>query len=113
MIYVSSVLGSIQTRGDEKDVAYNEVYKAYRISKAGLNMLAACDAWEYRGKVKSFAFCPGYVVTDLAGMREKKEKEGWAKSPEGSARGLFAIAEGRDAENGLFLHGEMEGEVYP
>ena len=114
VIYVSSVLGSIQTRGDPKDVAYDEAYKAYRISKAALNMLAACDAWEYKDKVKVFAYCPGYVITDLAGMREAKEKAGIAKSPDGSARGLLAIAEGRrDEENGLFLHDEKTGELYP
>jgi NAD(P)-dependent dehydrogenase (short-subunit alcohol dehydrogenase family) len=114
VIYVSTVLGSIQTRGDSKDVAYDAAFKAYRVSKAALNMIAACDAWEYKDKVKVFAYCPGYVVTDLAGMREPKEKAGVAKSPEGSARGLLVIAEGkRDEENGLFLHDEGAGELYP
>ncbi|KAI1611567.1 short chain dehydrogenase [Exophiala viscosa] len=114
LIYVSSQLGSIQMRGDPENVAYNEAYKTYRASKAALNMLAACDAWEYRGKVKVFAFCPGYVITDLAGQREDKEKAGIAKSPDESAKGLFTIAEGkRDGENGLFLHDEKPGELYP
>jgi len=114
VIYVSSALGSITKRCDSKEMAYNEAYKAYRISKAALNMLAACDAWEYKGKMKVFAYCPGYVITDLAGQREDKEKGGIAKSPDGSARGLLAIAEGkRDEENGLFLHDEKAGEVYP
>ena len=114
VIYVSSALGSIQMRCDPKSIAYNEAYKVYRTSKAALNMLAACDAWEYKDKMKVFAFCPGYVITDLAGQREEKEKAGIAKSPEGSARGLLAIAEGkRDEENGLFLHDEKAGELYP
>ena len=114
VIYVSSALGSITKRGNSKDMAFNEAYKAYRISKAALDMLVACDAWEYEGKMKVFAYCPGFVITDLAGMREMKEKGGIAKSPDGSARGLLAIAEGkRDEENGLFLHDEQAGEVYP
>jgi NAD(P)-dependent dehydrogenase (short-subunit alcohol dehydrogenase family) len=114
VIYVSSLLGSIHTRGDSKDFAYDEAYKAYRISKAALNMIVACDAWEYKDDVKVFAYCPGFVITDLAGMREAKEKAGIAKSPDGSARGLLAIAEGkRDEENGLFLHDEKAGELYP
>ncbi|KAH7311125.1 short chain dehydrogenase [Rhexocercosporidium sp. MPI-PUGE-AT-0058] len=114
IIYVSSALGSIQKRGDPKDLAYSEAYKAYRISKAALNMIVACDAWEYRERAKVFAFCPGYVITDLAGLREAKEKAGVAKSPDGSARGLLAIAEGkRDEENGLFLHDEGVGKLYP
>ncbi|KAH7372049.1 short chain dehydrogenase [Cadophora sp. MPI-SDFR-AT-0126] len=114
IIYVSSALGSINNRGDPNNNAYNEAYKAYRISKAALNMVVACDTWEYREKAKVFAFCPGYVITDLAGQREAKEKAGFAKSPEGSARGLLAIAAGkRDEENGLFLHDEKIGQVYP
>lgn len=76
MIYVSSALGSITKRGNSKEGAYNEAYKAYCTSKAALNMLAACDAWEYEGKMKVFAYCPGYVITDLAEQREIKEKGG-------------------------------------
>lgn len=114
IIYVSSVLGSIESRSDPKNMAYNEAYKVYRVSKAALNMIVACDAWEYREKAKVFAFCPGYVITDLAGQREAKEKAGFAKSPDGSARGLLAIADGkRDDENGKFLHDEKAGELYP
>ena len=113
VVYVSSQLGSITQRSDPSNVAYNEAYKAYRISKTALNMLAACDAWDYRGKIKVFAYCPGYVITDLAGQREDKKQGGVAKEPEGSARGLLVIAEGkRDSENGLFLHDETEGERY-
>ena len=114
VIYVSTALGSIQKRGDPNDIAYDAVYKVYRTSKAALNMIAACDAWEYKDKMKVFAYCPGYVITDLSGEREAKEKAGIAKSPDGSARGLFAIAEGkRDEETGKFLHDEQVGELYP
>ena len=49
----------------------------------------------------------------MAGMRDEKAKRG-GKTPEGSARGLLAIAEGkRDSEVGKFLHGEVVGELYP
>ena len=113
LIYVSSQLGSIALRCDPANPAYGEDYKAYRTSKGALNMLAACDAWEYRDRVKVFAYCPGYVVTDLADMREAKIKQGFAKGPEGSARGLLMIAKGeRDAESGQFLHGEQAGMRY-
>lgn len=114
VVYVSSVLGSIQKRGDSGDMAYDADFKAYRISKAALDMLVACDAWAYRDRIKVFSYCPGYVITDLAGMRKEKEDAGIAKKPDGSARGILAIAEGRrDAENGSFLHGEEAGNVYP
>lgn len=68
-------------------------------------MLVACDAWEYeKDRIKVFAFCPGYVVTDLADMRAAKMEQG-APTAEGSARGLLDIAEGkRDGDAGKFLH---------
>lgn len=114
LVYVSSQLGSIQLRSDSESIAYNADYKTYRTSKAALNMLAVCDTWEYRDKIKVFVFCPGYVITDLAGEREAKEKAGIAKSADSSARGLLAIAEGkRDKESGLFLHEDEAGGLYP
>ena len=113
VVYVSSELGSISRRCDPKNVAYEAEYKAYRMSKAALNMLVACDSWEFGGKMMVWAYCPGYVVTDLAGERESKEKAGVAKSPEWSARGLLRIVEGeRDEEAGRFVHDERVGEVY-
>lgn len=109
LIYVSSVMGSIAMRAN-----LGKKYKAYAVSKAALNMVVASDAFEYQDKIKIFAFCPGYVVSDLAGIRKQKEEEGVALTPDTSARGLFAIAEGeRDAEEGKFLHGEKAGELYP
>jgi len=113
VIYVSSALGSISQRCDPANQAYSSDYKVYRMSKAALNMLVACDAWQYEGKMKVFAYCPGYVITDLAGQRAEKEKAGFAKSPDGSARGLLNIADGkRDVENGMFLHDENAGSLY-
>ncbi|PVH99826.1 short chain dehydrogenase [Periconia macrospinosa] len=113
IIYVSSVLGSTTVRSDPSNLAYGEDYKAYRISKAALNMLVACNAWEHPDW-KVFAYCPGYVITDLAGMREAKIKQGFAKGPEGSARGIDAILTGkRDEESGKFLFGEAVGQLYP
>jgi hypothetical protein len=76
-------------------------------------MLVACDAWQYEGKLKVFVYCPGFVITDLAEQRAKKEKAGYAKSPDGSARGLLNIADGkRDGENDMFLHNEKVGSLY-
>ncbi len=113
VIYVSSALGSIGMRSDADSQAYNEDYKAYRISKAALNMLVACDAWQYgKDGIKVFAFCPGYVVTDLADMRKAKMDYGVA-TPEGSALGLLDIAEGkRDADAGKFLNTNGDDGLY-
>ena len=114
VVYVSSGLGSIGLRSDPSVIAYNEDYKAYRISKAALNMLVACDAWQYeRDGFKVFAYCPGYVVSDLAGMRQAKIDKG-VPTAEGSARGLLDIAEGkRDADAGKFLHARGGDGLFP
>ena len=114
IIYVSSRLGSITIRSDPNAPPWNEDYKSYRISKAAMNMLVACDTWEYGKKgYKVFAYHPGYVLTDLAGMREEKLKKGVA-TPESSARGILAIIQGkRDSEVGGFLHGEEVGLKLP
>jgi len=114
VVYVSSLLGSITNHLDPNAPSNKEDYRVYRVSKAALNMVVASDATEYEGKMKVFAYCPGYVITDLAGERERKEKMGFAKSPDGSARGLLAIADGRrDVDENKFLRGENAGEVYP
>lgn len=114
IIYISSRLGSITLRFDPNSQAWNEDYKSYRISKAAMNMLVACDTWEYGKKgYKVFAYHPGYVLTDLANMREEKSKKGVA-TPESSARGILAIVQGkRDSEVGGFLHGEEAGLQLP
>jgi len=112
LIYVSSVLGSLtRSRGGE---AFGPTpYIAYRISKAALNMLAVSQHFEFEGKIKVWAFCPGYVVTNLAGdaVKQDKIKGGIAGSPEVSANSLLSIVEGkRDEEVGGFVH---KDGVYP
>jgi NAD(P)-dependent dehydrogenase (short-subunit alcohol dehydrogenase family) len=120
VIYVSSVLGSITQRSDPRGVSYQADFKVYRMSKAALDMLVACDAWEYKDKIKVWGFCPGYVITDLAGHRESKKQQGIAIGPDTSARGLRSIVLGkRDQEAGTFVYGggSAEGDpkagVYP
>ena len=109
VIYVTSVLGSITSRADPKNMAYQAEYSAYRTSKAALNMLTVCDSVEYEGRMKVWAFCPGYVVTDLAGERESKIQAGFAKGADTSAKGILAILEGkRDGEVGRFVHGGVD-----
>lgn len=113
IVYVSSALGSIAYVTDQTNWIHIQDYKAYSMSKAALNMLTAWDALEYdEFGIKVFAFCPGYVISDLAGIREMKTKQG-VPTPEGSARGLLAIVDGkRDVDAGKFLHGESTGLVY-
>lgn len=114
LVYVSSRLGSLGQRSSPDDMAYNEDYKVYRMSKAALNMLALCDAWQYKKDgIKVFSYCPGYVVTDLAGMRDAKTKQG-APGPEKSAEGLVAIHRGeRDEQASQFLSSGSDADVAP
>lgn len=114
LINVSSDLGSINLRTDPSFRSYPVPAVAYRMSKAALNMLVACQHFEHGKTIKFWAFCPGWVVTDLsrtgdAGI-EFRKKNG-AGDPRVSAKNLKAVVLGeRDGEVGKFLHGEG---VYP
>lgn len=108
IINVTSSLGSIATRLNPEDIVAGANYPAYRMSKAALNMLTSYmqTLGEVKG-VKTWSFCPGYVVSDLGGDREMKEKAG-VDSSETSARGIVEIVQGkRDGEVGKFI--EREG----
>lgn len=106
IIYVSSLLGSITTKLTPDHMAADVDYRVYRASKAALDMIMACDYVDNKKQgFRVFAFCPGYVVTDLAGMREVKEKESHALSSTTSAESILKIVNGeRDDEAGKFLH---------
>ncbi|TVY84110.1 Short-chain dehydrogenase/reductase tropE [Lachnellula suecica] len=95
LIYVSSNLGSITWRSDPTNPYYALPAPAYRMSKAALNMLLACDYATLGSKgVKAWAYCPGYVVTNLSGTGEKGRQERverGAGSAVDSAKGILAI----------------------
>ena len=103
VVYVTSALGSIGDKINGKSAKAD--YKVYRMSKAALNMLAVCDASEYGPQgIKVFNYCPGLVLSDLAGMRQAKLDMG-VPPPDKSAKGLLAIHQGKQDENvSKFLH---------
>lgn len=100
IINVSSELGSIT--GNQQ--GNGPPYTAYRMSKAALNMLTTCQSQYLKSEgVKVWSFCPGFVVTNLAGQREGRSAMG-AESSETSAQAILDIVEGkRDAEAGTFI----------
>jgi NAD(P)-dependent dehydrogenase (short-subunit alcohol dehydrogenase family) len=107
LIYVTSSLGSMALRVDPSSPSYTNTYLSYRMSKAALNMLMACNYVDY-GKmgIKVFSVCPGYVVTSLTGEndRENRIKRG-AGSPAVSAETILSVVDGRrDADNGRIVH---------
>ncbi|KAK2051937.1 short chain dehydrogenase [Colletotrichum caudatum] len=68
IIFVSSLMGSLEASLDETTLFYNTDYKAYDASKAAVNMLAV----NYARLLKdvggaSNAVCPGLVKTKLTG----------------------------------------------
>ncbi|KAH0494906.1 hypothetical protein TgHK011_008485 [Trichoderma gracile] len=112
IIHVSSGLGSIGERLNPKGSYYATGAPEYRMSKAALNMLAACDAYELRDDgVKVFAYDPEFVATDLTGTPEERRKMG-ALEPSVSAESCRDIIEGkRDADAHKFL--SINGKDWP
>ncbi|GKT61785.1 short-chain dehydrogenase [Colletotrichum tofieldiae] len=104
IINVSSEMGSIAAKLDPTNPWSKVPVEVYRMTKAALNMLTACQYVDLKEfGVKAWSFCPGYVVTDIGGDREFRKSQG-ADSSETSAQGILEIVEGkRDAEVGKFL----------
>ncbi|KAH7159486.1 short-chain dehydrogenase [Dactylonectria estremocensis] len=104
IINVSSEMGSITLKLDPTNPYHKMPGEVYRLTKAALNMLTACQhvaLQEFGGT--SWAYCPGYVITDLVGDRENRKSQG-AESSETSAQGILEIVEGkRDGEVGKFV----------
>lgn len=106
IINVSSGLGSISERANPASPYYNVAGEAYRISKAALNMATTHMVYTYQGwGAKVWAYCPGYVVTNLTGEEDRQNRiNSGAESSETSAQGILEIVEGkRDGEVGKFL----------
>jgi NAD(P)-dependent dehydrogenase (short-subunit alcohol dehydrogenase family) len=106
VINVTSELGSITQRADVNGHYYALPADAYRMSKAALNMLTVCQYFNLSEfKCKVWAYCPGYVVTNLTGENDVQNRlNNGAESPDTSAQGIKEIIEGqRDAEVNSFV----------
>ncbi|KAI4653737.1 hypothetical protein J4E93_001504 [Alternaria ventricosa] len=105
ILNVSSGAGSIGLRSDRTNPHQAMKNLPYRSSKAALNMLTACQDYEYGPKGwKVFCFCPGFTESNL-GPRNKPEHG--AKPTSEGAKPMVAILEGeRDEESGGFLKAE-------
>ncbi|KAL3444602.1 hypothetical protein BJX65DRAFT_283212 [Aspergillus insuetus] len=106
IINVTSGLGSIADRLDSSSDSYGLPYEAYRMSKAALNMATACMHAKYQNfGAKAWAYCPGFVATNLIGEEERvRRKALGVDGGEKSAKGILEIVQGkRDHEAGLFV----------
>ncbi|CAG5178137.1 uncharacterized protein ALTATR162_LOCUS8551 [Alternaria atra] len=102
IINVTSGAGSIGWRSDRTNPHQEMKALPYRTSKAALNMLTACQDYEYGPKGwKVFCFCPGFTESNLGPMN--KVEHGAKPTSEG-AKPMVAILEGkRDEEHGGYL----------
>ncbi|KAI8168140.1 Short-chain dehydrogenase/reductase tropE [Colletotrichum sp. SAR 10_70] len=106
IINVSTSLSSLSERTDPTSEYYMVRSEAYRISKAALNMATAHIMFDNRSwGAKVWAYCPGYVVTNLTGEEDRQTRlDQGADDPKTSAQGLLEIVEGkRDGEVGTFI----------
>lgn len=119
IINVTSSLGCINTYTDNLQppsevTNYRDIQGlAYRMSKTALNMSSVYQNYYLKDiKAKVWSYCPGYVITDLGGQRDRKVEEPWCESSETSAQGILDIVEGkRDGETGGFV--TRRGGSYP
>ncbi|KAH7393237.1 short chain dehydrogenase [Cadophora sp. MPI-SDFR-AT-0126] len=112
IINISSEMGSIALKWDPTSPLHKVGGEVYRMTKAALNMLTACQHVGLQEfGVTAWAFCPGYVVTNLSGDIEQRKKLG-LESPDTSAQGILEIVEGkRDSEVGKFI--TKYGQQFP
>ncbi|KAJ1547556.1 hypothetical protein HK405_005535 [Cladochytrium tenue] len=107
LIYVLSGLGSIAHLTDPSLPFSIPFGLEYRMSKVALNMLAVYHHCEFATwGCKVWAFCPGYVLTNLSGAddRENRVLRG-AVGVEVPAQALADVLEGRrDADTEKFIH---------
>ncbi|KAI1452284.1 putative short chain dehydrogenase/reductase [Annulohypoxylon moriforme] len=116
IIYVSSEQGSVTKRLDPNFEYCAIRGESYRMSKAALNMLAACHRYNYADwGCRVLAFNPGFCVTNLTGEEGREMRvKGGARNPKEPAMALVDIVQGRrdgDIEkNGMV---DVDGGVLP
>ncbi|KAI3318752.1 hypothetical protein HD806DRAFT_510855 [Xylariaceae sp. AK1471] len=116
VIYVSSEQGSVTKRLDPEYNFRDVRGDHYRMSKAALNMLAACHRYNYADwGCRVLAFNPGWCVSNLTGEKGREMRmKGGARDPKDPANALVDIVLGkRDADiekNGMV---DLDGRVLP
>jgi NAD(P)-dependent dehydrogenase (short-subunit alcohol dehydrogenase family) len=100
VVNITSQLGSIARVGGSSG------WLSYRASKAALNMLTACMAYDLKPRgVVAVAVHPGWVRTDMGGSSA-------AVAPEDAATGILRVADAlTPADAGRFL--TFEGDEMP
>lgn len=116
VVYVSSGMGSITIRLDPNAPFRQLRGEPYRMSKAALNMLAACHRYNFsEWGCKVAAFDPGWCVSNLTGEKGREMRvKGGARDAKEPAATLTSIALGQKDEelekNGLL---DVDGKILP
>jgi NAD(P)-dependent dehydrogenase (short-subunit alcohol dehydrogenase family) len=116
LIYVSSDQGSITNRLDPSYKWYKVKGEYYRMSKAALDMLAACHRVNFADwGCKVCAFNPDFCVTNLTGEKGRAMRIQYgARDPRDAATALVDVVVGkRDADfekNGMI---DLDGGIQP
>lgn len=113
IINVSSGMGSMTFRFDHSHWTSAMGGELYRMTKAALNIMTGNQNYNYRGWAKAWAYCPGYVVTNLTGEEDRQNRvNNGAESSETAAEGILDIVDGkRDDEWNKFV--TKRGGTYP
>lgn len=109
IVHISSGAGSIDLRLDSSSAFYKLRATMYRMSKAALNMLSACQIEEYGAEgMKVLTYCPGFTESNL-GPHNKAEYG--AATVDKSVAPLVEIVEGKkDDQVGVFMNRE---QIFP
>lgn len=98
LVFLSSIMGSLESSQDKTTMWYNIDYKAYDASKAAINMFMlnyTRNLEDIGAKVNSV--CPGYVKTNLTDFNE------WGvTTEEGASRVVELATLGEDGPTGTF-----------
>lgn len=115
IVYVSSSLGSVTMRLDPNDPYRALGAESYRMSKAAVDMLAACHRYNFADWCKVIAFNPGWCISNLTGAAGvEQRKKGGARPASDPAQVLRDVLLGKKdddvAKNGML---DVDGGVIP
>lgn len=106
IVNVTSGAGSLTRRLDPTKPLYDQKAVPYRTSKAALNMVSACQAYEY-GPLgwKVFCYNPGFTVSNLSGMNTA---ENGARPTSEGAKPIVDMLDGkRDEDHSKYCNGDQ------
>ena len=108
IVNVSSGAGSIGSRLDRSGgMGTNIKAIPYRASKAAMNMVSACQLFEFEEHgFKVFTYCPGFTASNLS--EHNKIELGAKPTGEGAAPMVEMLMGKRDGDVGKFLKHGME-----